>query len=207
MSPSPSTSTLMIALADPYLEAFRDAGADHLLVHPEAGPHLDRTVRRIRELGAKAGVVFDPSTPPDTIQWMMDEIDIRRDERQPPGLWRQSSPSQLAKIRFFSDDDRRGQPRYRARWSTVVSPGRRLHAVRRRLRPVAVAIFAGDPSACCRKHRRAQGVASTGYPSRPWRGGWRATRRRVLATAPRSSTGPPAAAVRWRRLDGCGAER
>ena len=66
---------LMIAPADPYLEAFRQAGADHILVHPEAGPHLDRTLRRIRELGARAGVVLNPSTSPDAIEWVLDEID------------------------------------------------------------------------------------------------------------------------------------
>jgi ribulose-phosphate 3-epimerase len=67
---------LMIAPVDPYLEAFAEAGADLMTVHPEAGPHLDRTVKRIRELGAKAGVAFNPSTPPDTIQWMLDDIDL-----------------------------------------------------------------------------------------------------------------------------------
>jgi len=91
---------LMIAPADPYLEAFREAGADHILVHPEAGPHLDRTVRRIRELGAKAGVVFDPSTSPDVIEWMMDEIDQILVMTVNPGFGGQSfMPSQLAKIR------------------------------------------------------------------------------------------------------------
>ena len=49
---------LMISPADPYLEAFVAAGADILSVHPEAGPHLHRTLRRIRELGAKAGFAF-----------------------------------------------------------------------------------------------------------------------------------------------------
>jgi ribulose-phosphate 3-epimerase len=91
---------LMIAPVDPYLEAFREAGADHILVHPESGPHLDRTVKRIRELGAKAGVVFDPSTPPDLIEWMMDEIDILLVMTINPGFGGQSfMPSQLAKIR------------------------------------------------------------------------------------------------------------
>jgi ribulose-phosphate 3-epimerase len=91
---------LMIAPADPYLEAFREAGADHLLVHPEAGPHLDRTVKRIRELGAKAGVVFDPSTSPDAIAWMMDEVDIILVMTINPGFGGQSfMPSQLPKIR------------------------------------------------------------------------------------------------------------
>ena len=91
---------LMIAPADPYLEAFREAGADHLLVHPEAGPHLHRTLKRIRELGAKSGVVFDPSTPPDVIEYMMDEIDIVLVMTVNPGFGGQSFiRSQLPKIR------------------------------------------------------------------------------------------------------------
>jgi ribulose-phosphate 3-epimerase len=91
---------LMIAPADPYLEAFRDAGADHLLVHPEAGPHLHRTLKRIRELGAKSGVVFDPSTPPDVIEYMMDEIDVILVMTVNPGFGGQSFiASQLPKIR------------------------------------------------------------------------------------------------------------
>ena len=90
---------LMIAPADPYLEAFRDAGADHILVHPEAGPHLNRTLRHIRSLGAKAGVVFDPSTPPEVIQYMMEDIDILLVMSINPGFGGQSfMPSQLAKI-------------------------------------------------------------------------------------------------------------
>ncbi len=91
---------LMISPADPYLEAFRDAGADHMLVHPEAGPHLHRTLKRIRELGAKSGVVFDPSTPPDVIEFMMDEIDIVLVMTVNPGFGGQSFiASQLPKIR------------------------------------------------------------------------------------------------------------
>ena len=66
---------LMITPVDPFLEAFREAGADHMLVHPEAGPHLDRTLRRIRELGARPGVVLNPSTPPQSIEWVLGEID------------------------------------------------------------------------------------------------------------------------------------
>jgi len=90
---------LMIAPADPYLDAFRDAGADHILVHPEAGPHLNRTLRHIRSLGAKAGVVFDPSTPPEVIEYMMDDIDIVLVMTVNPGFGGQNfMPSQLAKI-------------------------------------------------------------------------------------------------------------
>ncbi|MDQ2859129.1 MAG: ribulose-phosphate 3-epimerase [Pseudomonadota bacterium] len=90
---------LMIAPADSFLEAFRDAGADHILVHPEAGPHLSRTLRHIRSLGAKAGVVFDPSTAPEVIEYMMDDIDIVLVMSINPGFGGQSfMPSQLAKI-------------------------------------------------------------------------------------------------------------
>ncbi|RAK59400.1 ribulose-phosphate 3-epimerase [Phenylobacterium hankyongense] len=90
---------LMIAPADPYLEAFRAAGADLISVHPEAGPHLNRTLKRIRELGAKAGVVFNPSTDPSVIEWMMDDVDLILVMSINPGFGGQSfMRSQLAKI-------------------------------------------------------------------------------------------------------------
>jgi len=90
---------LMIAPVDPFLEAFRAAGADMISVHPEAGPHLNRTLKRIRELGAKAGVVFNPSTLPETIEWMMDEVDLILVMSINPGFGGQSfMHSQLAKI-------------------------------------------------------------------------------------------------------------
>jgi ribulose-phosphate 3-epimerase len=90
---------LMISPVDPHLDAFRAAGADIMTVHPEAGPHLDRTLRRIRELGAKAGVAFNPSTPPDTIEWLLDDVDLVLVMSVNPGFGGQSfMPSQLAKI-------------------------------------------------------------------------------------------------------------
>src|SRR5580658_374373 len=90
---------LMISPADPYLEAIRAAGADWITVHPEAGPHLDRTLKRIRELGAKAGVAFNPSTPPDTIEWMLEDVDLVLVLSINPGFGGQSfMPSQVAKI-------------------------------------------------------------------------------------------------------------
>jgi ribulose-phosphate 3-epimerase len=90
---------LMISPVDPFLEAFRAAGADWISVHPEAGPHLNRTLRRIRELGAKAGVVFNPSTDPAVIQWMMDDVDLVLVMSVNPGFGGQSFlTSQLKKI-------------------------------------------------------------------------------------------------------------
>jgi ribulose-phosphate 3-epimerase len=90
---------LMIAPADPYLEAFVEAGADIVSVHPESGPHLNRTLKRIRQLGARAGVVFNPSTSPSVIEWMMDEVDLILVMSINPGFGGQTfMHSQLAKI-------------------------------------------------------------------------------------------------------------
>ena len=90
---------LMIEPVDPFLEAFRAAGADHITIHPEAGPHLNRSLKRIRELGAKAGVAFNPSTPPEAIEWMLDDVDLVLVMSINPGFGGQSfMPSQLAKI-------------------------------------------------------------------------------------------------------------
>ncbi len=67
---------LMITPVDSFLEAYRNAGADIMSVHPEAGPHLHRTLRQIRALGAKAGVVLNPATSLDVLDWVMDDIDL-----------------------------------------------------------------------------------------------------------------------------------
>ena len=67
---------LMIAPADPYLAAFREAGADILTVHPEAGPHLHRTLQRIKALGARAGVALNPATPVSAIRHVLDLVDL-----------------------------------------------------------------------------------------------------------------------------------
>ena len=90
---------LMIAPVDPFLEAFVEAGADIVSVHPESGPHLNRTLKRIRQLGARAGVVFNPSTSPSVIEWMMDEVDLILVMSINPGFGGQTfMQSQLAKI-------------------------------------------------------------------------------------------------------------
>ena len=91
---------LMIAPADPYVEAFAKAGADLISVHPEAGPHLSRTLQLIRSLGCKAGVVFNPSTSPTVIESIMDQVDLILVMSVNPGFGGQKfMSSQLAKIR------------------------------------------------------------------------------------------------------------
>lgn len=67
---------LMVAPVDPWLEAYRAAGADILSVHPESGPHLHRTLGRIRQLGAKAGIVFNPGTPLSILKEVVDLVDL-----------------------------------------------------------------------------------------------------------------------------------
>lgn len=67
---------LMIAPADPYIEAFVNSGADILTVHVEAGPHLDRSLQVIKGLGCKAGVAVNPATPVSTLQHVLDRIDL-----------------------------------------------------------------------------------------------------------------------------------
>src|SRR5262245_47882917 len=89
----------MISPVDAYLEAFRAAGADWISVHPEAGPHLHRTLRRIRELGAKAGVVFNPATPVEQVEWIIEDIDLMLVMSVNPGFGGQSFiSSQLRKV-------------------------------------------------------------------------------------------------------------
>jgi ribulose-phosphate 3-epimerase len=67
---------LMIAPADPYIEAFAEAGSDIITVHAEAGPHLDRTLQLIKSLGKKAGVSLNPSTHESVIEYVLDKLDL-----------------------------------------------------------------------------------------------------------------------------------
>jgi len=90
---------LMIAPADPYLEAFATAGADHLIVHAEAGPHLDRSLQTIRALGKKAGVSLTPSTPVSAIENVIERLDLILVMTVNPGFGGQSFiPAMLPKI-------------------------------------------------------------------------------------------------------------
>ena len=67
---------LMIEPCDPYLEAFANAGADIITVHAEATKHLDRSLQAIRDLGKKAGVALNPSTPENVIEYVLDRLDM-----------------------------------------------------------------------------------------------------------------------------------
>jgi ribulose-phosphate 3-epimerase len=90
---------LMISPIDAYLEAFAEAGADCLTVHPEAGPHIHRTVQTIKHLGKRAGVVLCPATNEDVLDYLLDTIDLVLVMTVNPGFGGQSFlESQLKKI-------------------------------------------------------------------------------------------------------------
>jgi len=91
---------LMISPVDPYLEAFAEAGADIITVHPEAGPHVHRTLQAIHALGKKAGVVLNPGTPVEVLDNLMDLVDLILVMSVNPGFGGQSFiHSQLDKVR------------------------------------------------------------------------------------------------------------
>ena len=90
---------LMIAPVDPYLEAVAEAGADIITVHPEAGPHIHRTLQAIKALGKQAGVVLNPGTPAKMLDYLIEEVDLVLVMSVNPGFGGQSFiHSQLRKI-------------------------------------------------------------------------------------------------------------
>ena len=90
---------LMITPIDPYLEAFAEAGADIITVHPEAGPHIHRTLQAIGNLGKKAGVVLNPGTPVEALDYILEDVDLVLVMSVNPGFGGQSFiHSQLRKV-------------------------------------------------------------------------------------------------------------
>jgi ribulose-phosphate 3-epimerase len=90
---------LMISPVDVYLDAFAEAGADTITVHPEAGPHIHRTVQHIKGLGKRAGVVLNPGTPAKMLDYLIDMVDLVLVMSVNPGFGGQHFiDSQLKKI-------------------------------------------------------------------------------------------------------------
>ncbi len=95
---------LMIDPVDNFIENFIDAGADILTVHAEVGNHIDRSLQKIKSLGVKAGVSLNPSTPPETIEYIIDKVDLILVMTVNPGFGGQSFiSSQLEKIKKIKD--------------------------------------------------------------------------------------------------------
>ena len=112
---------LMISPVDPFLEAFAEAGADGITVHPEAGPHIHRTLQLIRSLGKKPGIALNPGTPVDHIDGVLDLVDLVLIMTVNPGFGGQSFiTSQLKKIEAAAERIAKSRARDRAR-------GRRRH--------------------------------------------------------------------------------
>ena len=90
---------LMISPVDPFLDAFAEAGADIITVHPEAGPHLHRSIQRVKALGKKAGVSLNPATPAKALDYVLEEVDLVLVMSVNPGFGGQKFiSSQLRKI-------------------------------------------------------------------------------------------------------------
>ena len=103
-SAKPFDVHLMVSPVDPFLDAFAEAGADIITVHPEAGPHLHRTIQRIKGLGKKAGVSLNPATPAKMLDYVIDEIDLVLVMSVNPGFGGQKFiPSQLKKVEAIAN--------------------------------------------------------------------------------------------------------
>jgi ribulose-phosphate 3-epimerase len=103
-STKPFDVHLMISPVDPFLDAFAEAGADIITLHPEAGPHLHRTIQRIKALGKKAGVSLNPATPGNALDYVLDELDLVLVMSVNPGFGGQEFiSSQLSKIELIGE--------------------------------------------------------------------------------------------------------
>ena len=103
-SKKPFDVHLMISPVDHFLDAFAEAGADIITVHPEAGPHLHRTIQRIKGFGKKAGVSLNPATPAKVLDYVLEEIDLVLVMSVNPGFGGQKFiTSQLRKIEAIAN--------------------------------------------------------------------------------------------------------
>jgi len=103
-STKPFDVHLMISPVDPFLDAFAEAGADIITVHPEAGPHLHRSIQRVKALGKKAGVSLNPATPAKMLDYVLEEIDLVLVMSVNPGFGGQKFiTSQLKKIEAIAN--------------------------------------------------------------------------------------------------------
>jgi len=95
---------LMISPVDNFLDAFAEAGADIITVHPEAGPHLHRTIQRVKALGKKAGVSLNPASPAKLLDYVLEEVDLVLVMSVNPGFGGQKFiASQLRKIESIAN--------------------------------------------------------------------------------------------------------
>jgi ribulose-phosphate 3-epimerase len=141
---------LMISPADPYIEAFAEAGADGITVHSEAGPHVHRTLQLIRSLGKKPGIVLNPGTPIDAIDNVMDLVDLVLIMSVNPGFGGQSFiGSQLKKIEQAAERIAKSGREIALEVDGGITPetARRAVAAGANVLVAGTAVFKGGPSA------------------------------------------------------------
>jgi ribulose-phosphate 3-epimerase len=152
---------LMISPVDPFIRSFAEAGADIITVHPEAGPHLHRTIQLIKSLGKRAGVSLNPATPVDTVDDILDDVDLVLVMSVNPGFGGQSFITrQLTKIRAL-------RQRINARGRTIdlevdgginVETARQAHEAGADVLVAGTSSFVGGPAAYQDNIRRLRGV-------------------------------------------------
>ena len=140
---------LMVTPADPLVEAFAEAGADILSVHPESGPHLHRTLMRIRALGKKAGVVLNPATPLSALDHVLDLTDLVLVMSVNPGFGGQSFiESALPKVEAIAERIAKAglSIDLEVDGGVVVGNAQRLRAAGANVLVAGTASFKGGPS-------------------------------------------------------------
>jgi len=152
---------LMITPVDPMLDAFAEAGSDIITVHQEAGPHLHRTLQRIRALGKKAGVSLNPSTHEDTLDYVLEDVDLVLVMSVNPGFGGQSFiDSQLRKIAAIrARIERLGKPIHlEVDGGVDAETAPRVIAAGADVLVAGTATFRGGPSAYADNIRRLRGA-------------------------------------------------
>ena len=141
---------LMISPVDPFIDEFIAAGADILTVHPEAGPHLHRTLQSIRKAGAKAGVALNPATPVSAIEPVLDDVDLILVMTVNPGFGGQKFiRSQLKKIELIREliDQSGREIMLEVDGGVNAETAREVVAAGADVLVAGSAVFKGDPSA------------------------------------------------------------
>jgi ribulose-phosphate 3-epimerase len=141
---------LMISPVDPFLDAFAEAGADVITVHPEAGPHLHRSIQRIKALGKKAGVSLNPATPAKMLDYVLEELDLVLVMSVNPGFGGQKFiTSQLKKIEAIANRVAKENLDIRVEVDGGIDPATAPQAVSAgaNVLVAGTAVFRGGPSA------------------------------------------------------------
>jgi len=141
---------LMISPVDPYIPAFVDAGADGITVHPEAGPHIHRSLQLIRAHGKRPGVVLNPGTPVDALDYVLDLVDLVLIMSVNPGFGGQEFiHSQLRKIEAAAERIARSGRTIDLEVDGGITPetARLARAAGANLLVAGTSVFKGGPSA------------------------------------------------------------